>query len=849
MTLYDLRTCHMEQPLGIDLTPEFSWKLQSEKRDVLQESYRIVLRDDTGLPIWDSGPVASRQQSFIPLDGVALRSRTHYTWTVTVTDNYGETSEGSASFETGLLSRKDWEAAWVGSTIADETSVLFEKTVVLPSSVQKARLYATCYGVYRLLVNGERPDDREFAPEFTTYQKRLCYQTYDVANLLSEGENRLQMLVGDGWYFSPQAGPVTDRPVERPAILLQLEVCLEDGTQKVYCSDGTETCRRDHIVSTDLFQGETQDFSLAEQPSLPVEVLDLSFDILRAQAMPPVRPAKELQPERIYTSPKGETIVDFGQLLAGRARLRFQAPKGTEVVLEYFETTDPEGNYLNTMYALQKDVVISGGTPLWYEACFTFHGFRYLRITGLPDLQAEQITAVLLTTEKENAGTFETSDERLNRLYRNVRWSQYNNMMSVPTDCPGREKGAYTGDLLIYCKTAMWNEEMTPFLRNWMQNVADDQLDTGVIPITAPFTKLYNTLMTNLSASFQDTEMTGVAGWSDAAVWIPYTMYQMTGNTLVLEEFYPTMKRWTDWVLNRAQEKQGDSDLSKELDRWLWNTGFHFGEWLIPSEENGHGQEFETAKRSSRYTAPFFGYRTVSLMAEIAEVLQTEDAAPYRTAAGNMKEAIQEGLLRGNRLPNDRMGACVLALAFDLVPDDLKEEYHQTLLKLIAQHDGCLDTGFLATPFLLDVLCDLGETELAHHLLWNDRRPSWLYEVDHGATAIWEAWDADDARENGRIVSYQHYAFGCVDDWMCRHLAGIDTVGAGCREWRIAPEPDDRIPVFQRTYESEAGTLAVSRDGDVLSVTVPCNTTAVVSWIGKTMKVGSGTYQFAPNDQ
>ena len=231
----------MDRPFGIDLTPEFSWKLHSDRGDVLQKSYRIVLKDEAELPVWDSGLVNSQQQSFVPIEGVSLHSRMHYTWTVTVVDNHGETAEGSASFETGLLLREDWTAEWVGSTIPDTTSVLFEKSVVVSSSIQKARLYATCYGTDRLLVNGVRPDDREFAPEYTTYKKRLCYQTYDVTDLMSEGENQLQMLVGDGWYFSAQAGPVIDHPVERPAILLQLEVLLEDGTREVYRTDGTET--------------------------------------------------------------------------------------------------------------------------------------------------------------------------------------------------------------------------------------------------------------------------------------------------------------------------------------------------------------------------------------------------------------------------------------------------------------------------------------------------------------------------------------------------------------------------------------------------------------------------------
>ena len=833
MTLYDLKTRHMHRAFGIDMVPEFSWKLNSGETDVLQKNYRIVVRDEQDSIVWDSGIVQSRQQSFVLYEGDALCSRGIYTWTVTVEDDRGKAASASETFEMGLLKREDWSAKWIGSSLPAGPAVRFDKTVTLGGApVAKARLYATAYGVYRLTVNGTRPDDREFAPEFTTYQKRLCYQTYDVTELLRAGKNELSMYVGDGWYFSPQAGPVEEHPVERPAVLLQLEVTYENGDQVTIGTDGTETCRTDFILSSDIFQGEAQDFTQTDHPVSPVDLPDLAFDVLRAQAMPPVRPMKLLAPKCIYVSPRGETIVDFGQLLAGRARIELREPKGTEVTLEYFETTDREGNYLNTMYALQKDTVLSNGEPLSYEALFTFHGFRYIRVTGVSELREEDIIAVLLTTEKENAGDFISSDPRLNRLYQNVRWSQYNNMMSVPTDCPGREKGAYTGDLLIYCRTALLNEAVTPFLSNWMRNVADDQKDSGVVTITAPYTKLYNTLMTNLTASFGDTELTGVAGWSDAAVWVPYAMYQVTGNTLVLQEYYSVMKRWTDWVIRRAGES------------CLWNTGFHFGEWLIPSQKAGRGEEFEAAKRSSQYTAPFFGFRTVSMMAEIAQTLGTGDASYYEQIATEMKEAIEREIFRKDQLPTELMGAYVLAFAFGLVPEDLRDDYKERLLRLIDVHDGCLDTGFLATPFLLDVLCDLGETALAHDLLWNDRQPSWLYEVDHGATAIWEAWDADEAMDSGRVVSFQHYAFGCVDDWMCRHIAGISSETPGYRHLVITPEPDERLTSFERTFESEAGTIRVLRDGDRLTVTVPCNATATITWNGTTTEVGSGVYNF-----
>ena len=730
LKILDLKTNHRSEPLGIDGVPYFGWKLCSSEKNVTQQAYQLTVEDvQTKEVVWDSGAVSSSQSSFADYAGAPLHSCTEYRWTVRVWDNHGECAAASADFETAFLCTEDWKARWAESTLervpdpdypigASCAPVLFRKNFRLPQQPVRARLYSTAYGVYQIKINDRRPDDREFAPEFTSYAHRLYYQTYDVTALLRSGDNELKLYVGDGWYFSSFASPVTEHPHTAPGVLFQLELWYEDGTRGHIISDGTESCELSYILCSDLFQGEKQDFTQRQQIPQPVALRDYPMNILRAQPMDPIRPVAELPARRVFRSPKGEWIVDFGQVLAGRARVLLDAPRGTTVTLEYFEELDCDGNYLNTMFAPQRDVVVTGDLPFVHEALFTFHGFRYLRVTGLDIVRKEDFTAVLLTTEKANIGSFHCSDARLNRLYQNVRWSQAGNMMSIPTDCPTREKAGWTGDMLIYAPTALLNEDVTPFFTSWLAALRDEQAEDGAIMVTAPYAKMYHSVILDACKVFGDTKPTGVAGWSDAIVWVPYAMYQSTGNIPVLRENYDAMCRWGDYILRRSKEKRGSMNIPYEYDQYLWNTGFHFGEWLVPSRPDNTGRQYGICEESAFYAAPFFGYQTIRYLADIAKVLGDKDkAACYREESEKMRRAIQNGILRADLLPKHLMGGYVLAFAFDLVPEELKEEYRQRLVTLIQQHGNCLDTGFLATPFLLDVLMDLGENALAETVL------------------------------------------------------------------------------------------------------------------------------------
>ena len=658
--------------------------------------------------------------------------------------------------------------------------------------------------------------------------------------LMKPGKNILSMYVGDGWYFSDQATPVFGGRNPAPSVLYQLEIIYEGGEKNVFYSDGSETCALGTVVYSNIFMGEKQDLRRSFGEKMPVILKDYCYSRLAAQPMDPIKPTKLLPAVDVFVTPKGERIVDFGQVLAGRARIRIDLPRDAEVCFEYFEVLDKDGNYINTMYPDQKDTVISSGEPVLHETLFTFHGFRYIRVTGIDNPRKEDFTAVLLTTEKENLSSFFCSEPRLSRLYQNIRWSQWNNMMSIPTDCPSREKAGWTGDILIYSKAALTNENVTAFLSSWLRNVRADQRENGTVMITSPFERLYNGLVKNVCLSFGDTEPTNVAGWSDAIVWVPYEMYRVTGSKIILRDNFNAMRRFCDNIIITANEKRGYMDLPEKYDRWLFNTGFHFGEWLIPSEPVGG---FEICKASSFYVAPMFAYMSMVKMEEICNLLG-ENGEKYAEAAREMKHAIIDGLIMADKLPKNKMGAHVLAFAFGLVPEMKWEEYSNRLVSLIDKNGVRLDTGFLATPFLLDALETIGRSDLAHALLWQNKMPSWLYEVENGATAIWEAWNADESRYTGRFVSFDHYAFGIVDDWIMRRLCGIDSDSPGYDHMVIAPQRDRNITWLERSFNSIHGEVRVRYEGEDLTVIIPPNSTATVLWDGNKYEIGSGSYQF-----
>jgi alpha-L-rhamnosidase len=896
IVLTDLRVEHCREPLGLwTPRPRFSWKLSTSDHLVTQQAYEIeVLRDQDGSLAWSSGTVASSESVLVPYEGPALESATRYLWRVradAVCADKGreQTSWAEGSFETSLMRRSDWLARFVepeqepvtpdgprrvgGEWLPPEHEgppeerlhppKYLRQAFELPARPLRARLYATSHGVYRAEVNGIPVGDQVLAPGYESYDKRLSFQTYDVTRLLTAGRNVLGLILGDGWYagridFTGTSAQYGDRLRAGWQLLVHYADCEPD----VLTSDATVVSSTDGPVRySDIFIGERHDarFDLTGWSSpgfdasswKPVKTVPAP-EVLVPFADEPVRRVAELAASEILRTPAGETVVDFGQVIAGRVRLRVQGPRGTVVKLEHSEVLNRDGNFFNNIGGFNKDqtdyYVLSGapGGEVW-EPLFTFHGFRYIRVTGYPGkLAADAFRAVVIASDLEPAGDFACSDARITRLHRNVVWSQRGNFLAIPTDCPQRERVGWTGDLQIFAPAATRNMKVISFLRRWLENVRLDQAPDGLVPVIVPVSPF----MHGLSAQLSDDPMLSrraVAGWGDAAVVVPWVLYERYGDRLVLEENYVAMKAWVDRQVRVAESElparlrgRTLTDREEERQRLLWNSEPNFGDWNAPSvraEDPSLEHLLEFADRTGEIIGAMFHGYSAELLHRTAAVLGHDgDARRYGERARHVREAIAEEYLDGHgHLAVESQGLYVLALAFSQVPAWQREAAVARLTGLIRAAGNHLDTGFLSVPFLLDVLSANGQADLARTLLWQETAPSWLYAIDRGATTIWEDWTAIAPDGHVGASSFNHYAFGCVDEWLYGHLAGIRPASPGFRASRIQPDLDAGLDWVEASQDTPYGPLKVRwvRDADdpariTIDIEVPPNTTAAL---------------------
>ena len=919
VSLYSLLCESLENPLGIDVKrPSLSWKLAANRRGVRQTAYQVQvsITEEWEKFVWDSGKVLSDQSVAVVYAGADLVSRQRYFWRVRVWDE-GDVVTGwseTAVWETALLHATDWQAQWIEPeqkpaqpepTIpafqnfgmnspmpGDDYARLnpcqyLRKGFVAQNAISKARLYATAHGVYQLTLNGVRVGDLELAPEATAYDSYLQYQTYDVTDLIKPGANVLGAVLGDGWYCGRVGLPGSSCLYgDMLALLVQLEVVYENGRSTTIISDSDFKSATGALVYSDLSIGERYDANLElgnwhepdfdDQAWQAVNIADYGYANLVAHYGEPLRVVEEIAPVAILHTPKGETVVDFGQNINGKMRMQVQAAAPTEIVLDYFEMLDAEGNALHQIHTRNKDqrdvYVAKGGGAEQYEPLFTMHGFRYVRLTGYPgEPQLGNFVGLVMVSDMRDSGSFACSDERLNQLQKNIYWSQRGNMASLPTDCPQRERAGFTGDAQIFIATACFNMDVYPFFTRWLYSLQKDQRENGQVPVIVPYWQSYIEMFDTLHAG-QHTS----AGWGDACVVVPWVLYQFYGDERVLAENYETMVRWLDYVQREAEmgvpERLGEelTPEARERQRYLWNTGFHFGDWLMPSLTAVHGSPMLGAEYTKEITASTsYAYNT-ELMAQVAQVLGREDDYQrYSSLNGKIREAFAaEYVDDEGKLPlHHYQGMYVLALQARAVAEEKRPLLTHQLVKLIAQNGYKLDTGFVSVPYLLDVLCENGRSDIAYKLLFQTECPSWLYEVEQGATTIWEKWDAIKPDGTVQVTSYNHYAFGCVGGWLYRYVAGLDKALPGYKHIVIHPHPHEKLSWAKATYQSVYGEIVSGwevKEGMMrVEVTIPPNTratihlpgavgqafegveTAVLQGQDVVFEVGSGSYAFA----
>ena len=854
MTPYGLRVEYLHAPIGVGARePRFSWLA-----DHVQDAFELEVSTG-GRVVWASGPVDGPNGGLVAYAGEPLAANSAYRWRVRSRSPEGGWSEWAAStFETSLLDPADWSAAWVEpaqqEAVVERWSIvdwvrglgprtspeerlrppqLLRQRFDVRPGVARARLFAAARGVYSPFVNGVRADDQVLAPGYDSYEHRISFQAYDVTAALTEGENVLGVALADGWWAgrigltgsSAQYGA-------RTSAIWQLHIDYADGATQVVASGSDVRSATGPWAYADLFVGERFDRRAEpvgwDRPGfddgewMPVAEVGADHDVLVPFRGEPIRRVREMPAVSLVDTDQG-TIVDFGQVLVGRVRLRLrESMNGQRIELEHTETLAADGSWFANIVGINKeqtDVFVAAGGPDEWEPAFTFHGFRYARISGLTaPLEPEDVVAVVLASDLEQTGSFVSSDPRLNRLHENVVWSQRGNFLAVPTDCPQRERAGWTGDIQAFVGAATNNALVLPFLERWLDNLRADQLPDGRIPIFSP--------RSPFDAEAADAaqgigSIVAAAGWSDAVAIVPWTLYERTGDRRVLDENDDAMLRWVEYQrataaaeLPEALAGAGLSDERRRAQALLYNTGLHFGDWLTPSTMEGrptHEAIGVAPALTSEYLAPMFQAQTLTIAGQAAAALgRPADAAAFAARAAEVRAAFaSEYIDADGDLPVRLQGVYVVALAFDMVPPELRPRTAARLVELIRERGNRLDTGFLSTPYLLDVLCDHGYADVARTLLWQSDAPSWLYEVDRGATTVWETWDAISPDGAIRPMSFNHYAPGSVDDWLYRRVAGIRSTSPGFRTAVIEPDFDAGVEWVRAHVGTPFGRLAV----------------------------------------
>lgn len=834
MQLYDLRTEYRVNPIGITVKhPCFSWKLESEETDTVQQSYHILVKDGEST-VWEFNE-DSEESVLIPYAGEDLKDETAYVVTVDVTDNHGNTAVGEMSFETGILNPEGFRAKMITHDFPkDETACpIFSKSFSVKGNVKKARIYATSRGVYEAYLNGKRIGEDRMTPGWTSYHHRLQYQIYDITEMLRE-ENEIEILVGNGWYKGGFGFMLTpDIYGDRVGAFAEIHIEYEDGGKEVICTDESWKVRTGEIRYSEIYMGETIDTTVSAEGESAgirvgtVSVMEFDKHTLTAQENEPVRITQRIPAKELIVTSKGEKLVDFGQNLTGVVEVKVHGQKGQKIVIRHAEVLDKDGNfYPETLrQAKSVDTYICNGEEQVFIPHFTFHGFRYICVEGMDDLALEQFTACVMHSDMEKLGDFHCSNGKVNQLQSNIAWGQRGNFLDIPTDCPQRdERLGWTGDAQIFSWTAAFNRNTALFFRKWMRDVAaESSLEKGVPHVVPDILGQYSS-----------------SAWSDVAVIVPWVVYQTYGDKGILEENWKCMHEWVDYIRNQCNENG------------LWQTGYQYGDWLALDKEESADRTGATDKYM--IANAYYLYVT-DLVKRTAEVLGlARDAEKYQKLYDMTLEAFrQEYYTNTGRIVSETQTGAILSLYFNLAREKDRKRILQTLKTNIENHKNHLATGFVGTPYLCHALSENGEHELAATIFMKEDYPSWLYAVNMGATTIWERWNSimpDGSFDVSGMNSLNHYAYGSIGDWMYRKVAGVCQLKPGYKKFKVQPMFVKGIEEAGVEFESVYGRIESKwscKDGKIRGhVRVPANTTAEIHLPEKedVFTVGSGVYEY-----
>ena len=860
MRAIELRTEYLKEPLGLDNRhPRFYWKCEN---GIKQTAYCISAKKADEV-VWDTGKIYSDRMTHIPYEGPPLKSRDRIAWSVSLWDEQDRKGEAVTSwFEMGLLDEHDWEAHWISGNYTPRKNErypvdCFKKTFRLQKDIKKARLYMTACGLYEATINGRRVGNFELAPGCTDYRYRIQYQSYDVTELLGS-ENTLEMQLADGWYRGSIGcfGP-TNVFGKQTKLLCQLEVEFEDGTHEKIISDDSFSWSNDGAIRfADLKDGEVVDASFTPSYQGTAALVKEKL-VPTASNNVDIKQQEHFTPKLILT-PSGKKVLDFGQNIAGFLSFRIKGDKGQRIKLRLGEILDEDGEFTQKNFqklkpakefgAVKKLLLITGNeskipgelaaTPKQeiecvcsggedeYRTRFAIFGFRYAEVETDIRIEPEQFTAIAVYSDMEETGSFSCSNEKVNRFLENTRWSMKGNFADIPTDCPTRERLGWTGDGQVFFHTAAFLMNIAPFYRKWLHDFADGQFKNGKNAAVIPYV--------GMDMVYNNTG--GSVGWADAVVLIPYRFWKWYGDKEIIETFYPQMARYAQFMIKNTGMKNKKMAKDNPFDQYTYEKGFHLGEWLEPEEFRSSPRE--RTLHTEICTA--YLHETMKCMSEIAAAIgKEEDTVIFREYAKGAKAAYEWLFLQNKSFDTNRQAVLVRPLAFGLAEGEKREEIATALVSAVKNRDYRVGTGFLSTPFLLEALSNNGYTDIAYKMLENEKAPSWLAEVNAGATTVWEDWEGKE--------SHNHYSPGAVCEWLFHTVGGIEVSGEN--HFKIKPQPGGTLEYATASYNSLYGLAATSwkkgTEGYQLEVTIPANTTAEICLPNHMPEtVTAGTYQY-----
>jgi len=824
----------MVNPIGFTLKePRLSWITDAEGATTQIACQVKVASDEAFVKIiHDTGKIEGLDIDSIGYTlPINLQPCTKYYWQIQVWTDCGDVISPVAWFETSKMDEQ-WIGKWITPNWEDKSiHPLLRRAFRVTKKISQARLYVCGLGLYEAEINGKRVGNEYFTPYCNSYNNWIQYQTFDVTDNVNQGDNVVGAMLGNGWYkgrfgFEGRPGDIYG---DTFAFLCDLVIKFTDGSTEIISSDESWKAVASNILQSNIYDGEFQDAnkfikgwscsSTTDNNWTGVRLIDIDFSLLEARRSIPVYIMEKLAPVKVIITPKGETVLDMGQNMVGWVSFKINAPKDSLIHLQYGEELQEGCFYRENLRTAKAEFkYVSNGEPAEVQPFFTFYGFRYVKVEGWPgEVRPEDFTGCVVYSDLERTGNIETSSPMVNRLFLNALWGQKGNFLDVPTDCPQRdERMGWTGDAQMFSGSACFNMDSDAFFHKFLYDLAKEQTSIGgLVPHTVPSFGM---------SKKDDNSFTsaGSSAWSEAATVIPWNLYVHYGDEAILKQQLNSMTDYVNYI-----RKQDDGSR-------LWNTGFHFGDWLALDGEG----EFNVygGTPTSLIATAYYAYST-EIVAKTAKVLGKEDMAKeYEKLSREVKEAFcKEFVMPSGQLVVDTQTAYILVLFMDLVPEKFRKITIESLRKNLEDNKYYLKTGFVGTSYFCRVLSENGYNDLAYKLLLNEGFPSWLYAVKLGATTVWERWNSllpDGKFGELGMNSLNHYTYGSIVEWMYRNMCGINPIEdfPGFRKIRLAPQPNNLLRYAKASVNTAAGLYesgwSIEEDGMHYEFTVPFNAQA-----------------------